>query len=191
MATLMNRLDLTRRLLAKIGDAPVVASLGNASFDLYTAGDRPRNFYTLGAMGLGSSIGLGLALAQPDHKCFVLEGEGSLLMNLGSLATIGTRQPRNYVLVIWDNGQFQITGGQEIATSQFTDLAAMAQGAGIESAHTARTTDEFEALVDRALASDGPWVIVAKVDGEGAAGRHRADPTWIKNRFMETLGTTH
>ena len=192
-ATAMNRLDLTRRLLARVGDAPVVAALGNASFDLYAAGDRPQNFYTLGSMGLGSSIGLGLALAQPSRKVFVLEGEGGVLMNLGSLATIGARAARgeaaNYALIVWDNGQFQITGGQPIATSRAADLVAIARGAGVERAFAPADEAEFEALVDRALREDGPWVIVARIDGAGATGRHRADPTWIKHRFMAALGT--
>lgn len=186
----MNRLDLTRRLLARAGDTPIVAALGNASFDLYTAGDHPQNFYTLGSMGLGSSIGLGLALAQPARKIIVLEGEGGVLMNLGALATIGARQPKNYALIVWDNGQFQITGGQPIASGRSADLVAIARGAGIERAFAPADEAEFEALVDRALAEDGPWVIVARIDGQGAAGRHRADPTWIKHRFMDALGTT-
>lgn len=187
----MNRLDLSRRLLARIGDTPIVAALGNASFDLYTAGDRPHTFYTLGSMGLASSVGLGLALAQPARQIVVLEGEGGVLMNLGSLVTIGARgaEATNYTLIIWDNGQFQITGGQTIATSRTADLVAIARGAGIAQAYAPADEAEFETLVDRALVEDGPWVIVARIDGAGAAGRHRADPTWIKHRFMAALGT--
>lgn len=190
MTAVMNRLDLSRRLLARIGDTPIVAALGNASFDLYTAGDRPENFYTLGSMGLASSLGLGLALARPDRRVVVLEGEGSVLMNLGSLATIGAHQPHNYILVVWDNGQFQITGGQPVATVRTADLVAVAKGAGIARAFAPADAAEFEALVERALHEDGPWVLVVKIDGTGATGRHRADPTWIKHRFMAALGTT-
>ena len=84
----MNRLEATRVIVELAGDAPIVASLGYPAYDLFAAGDRPQNFYTWGSMGVASSIGLGLALARPDLRVFVLDGDGSLLMNLGSLATI-------------------------------------------------------------------------------------------------------
>ena len=89
----MTRLEATRVIVGLAGDAPIVASLGHPAYDLFAAGDRPQNFYTWGSMGLASSIGLGLALARPDVRVFVLDGDGSLLMNLGSLATIGLLQP--------------------------------------------------------------------------------------------------
>jgi thiamine pyrophosphate-dependent acetolactate synthase large subunit-like protein len=184
----MNRMDLTRLILARIGDGPVVASLGNTSFDLFEAGDRPQNFYVLGSMGLASSLGLGLAMAQPDRRIVVLEGEGGTLMNLGILASIGWRAPKNYILIVWDNEQFQITGGQPIATS-LTNLAHVAKAAGIANAYMPEDREEFATLFDQALHEDGPWVIVAKVDGAGASRQYRPDPTWIKHRFMEALGT--
>ena len=89
----MTRLDATRQLVAAVDDEPIVASLGHPAYDLFAAGDRPANFYTWGSMGLASSIGLGLALAQPELRVFVVDGDGSLLMNLGSLATIGWTRP--------------------------------------------------------------------------------------------------
>src|SRR3712207_2715390 len=85
----MSRLDLTRRLLALLhNDEAVVAGIGNTNFDLAAAGDRPQNFYMLGSMGLAAPIALGVALAQPERQIVALEGDGSLLMNLGCLATI-------------------------------------------------------------------------------------------------------
>ena len=81
----------------------MIASLGHPAYDLYAAGDRPANFYTWGSMGLASSIGLGLAMVQPDLRVFVVDGDGSLLMNLGSLATIGWVRPANLVVIVWDN----------------------------------------------------------------------------------------
>src|SRR5690349_10041763 len=104
MSSTMNisRLDATRRLLALLTDEPAIASLGHPAYDLFTAGDRPENFYTWGSMGLASSIGLGLAMAQPTRRVIVLDGDGSLLMNLGSLATIADVAPKNLVIIVWD-----------------------------------------------------------------------------------------
>src|SRR2546426_12635162 len=99
----MNRLEATRIVVELAGDAPIIASLGHPAYDLFAAGDRPENLYTWGSMGLASSIGLGLALARPDLRVFVLDGDGSLLMNLGSLATIRLLQPANLLLIVMDN----------------------------------------------------------------------------------------
>ena len=105
----MNRRDATRLLVAAVETEPIVASLGHPAYDLCAAGDRPTNFYTWGSMGLASSIGLGLALARPELRVFVVDGDGSLLMNLGSLATIGWTRPPNLVLIVWDNEEYGTT----------------------------------------------------------------------------------
>ena len=95
----MTRLDATRRLAAALGNDLVIASLGHPAYDLFAAGDRDTYFYTWGSMGLASSVGLGLAMAQPDRRVVVLDGDGSLLMNLGSLATIGWVSSVNVITV--------------------------------------------------------------------------------------------
>src|SRR6185295_8076034 len=100
----MTRYQATRIVVAHAGDGAIIASLGHPAYDLFAAGDRPRNFYTWGSMGLASSVGL--ALARPDVRVIVLDGDGSLLMNLGSLATIGLLQPANLVVIVMDNEQF-------------------------------------------------------------------------------------
>ena len=123
----MNRREATQIVVDHAGDAAIVASLGHPAYDLFAAGDRPRNFYTWGSMGLASSVGLGLALARPDVRVFVLDGDGSLLMNLGSLATIGLLRPANFVLIVMDNEQFATTGGQPTPTSRGADLDAAAE----------------------------------------------------------------
>src|SRR5216110_3847750 len=109
----MTRIEATRRICELAGDAAIVASLGHPTYDLFAAGDRPRNFYTWGSMGMASSVGVGIALARPDLPVIVLDGDGSLLMNLGSLATIGLLRPRNFVLIVMDNEQYATTGGQD------------------------------------------------------------------------------
>lgn len=184
----MNRLDATRRLIAALDDEPIVASLGHPAYDLYGAGDRPANFYTWGSMGLASSIGLGLALARPDLRVFVLDGDGSLLMNLGSLATIGWTRPPNLVLVVWDNQEYGTTGGQETATAHGADLEMAARAMGASSTATVRTEEAFGAAIVRTRTEPGPWVIVAKVDETAPTAKPPLDCVFIKQRFMAAIG---
>jgi thiamine pyrophosphate-dependent acetolactate synthase large subunit-like protein len=184
----MNRLDATRRLIAALDDEPIVASLGHPAYDLYGAGDRPANFYTWGSMGLASSIGLGLALARPDLRVFVLDGDGSLLMNLGSLATIGWTRPPNLVLVVWDNQEYGTTGGQETATAHGADLEMAARAMGASSTATVRTEEAFGAAIARSRTEPGPWVIVAKVEETAPAAKPPLDCVFIKQRFMAAIG---
>ena len=184
----MNRLEATRRLVAALGAEPIVASLGHPAYDLFAAGDRPANFYTWGSMGLASSIGLGLAMARPDLRVFVVDGDGSLLMNLGSLATIGWTKPSNLVLVVWDNEEYGTTGRQESATAHGADLAAAARAMGIVSSISVRTVEELQAAVARALRDEGPWAIVAKVQESGTSEKPPLDYILIKDRFMTAIG---
>jgi thiamine pyrophosphate-dependent acetolactate synthase large subunit-like protein len=184
----VNRLDATRRLVAALDREPVVASLGHPAYDLFAAGDRPENFYTWGSMGLASSIGLGLALARPALRVFVVDGDGSLLMNLGSLATIGWVRPPNLVVVVWDNALYGTTGGQDTATAHGTDLEAAARAMGAAATVTVRTEDEFDAAIARARVEDGPWVIVAKVAESAPLVKPPLDCVYIKQRFMAAIG---
>jgi thiamine pyrophosphate-dependent acetolactate synthase large subunit-like protein len=168
-------------------NAPIVASLGHPAYDLFAAGDRPENFYTWGSMGLASSVGLGLALARPDRRVFVVDGDGSLLMNLGSLATIGWTRPANLVLVVVDNERYGTTGGQDTATAHRTDLEAAARAMGIAHAATVRTIESLKASLEDAGAQ-GPSVIVAKVDGGAPTMKPPLDCVYIKQRFMAAIG---
>ena len=184
----MNRLDATRQLIAALADEPIVASLGHPAYDLFGAGDRPSNFYTWGSMGLASSIGLGLSLARPDLRVFVVDGDGSLLMNLGSLATIGWQKPENLVLVVWDNEEYGTTGGQQTATASGADLAATAVALGIAASVTVRNAEELGFAIARARTGRGPWMIVAKVRESSPAGKPPLDCVFIKQRFMRAIG---
>src|SRR5437868_3643294 len=160
----MNRLEATRVVVELAADAPIVASLGHPAYDLFIAGDRPQNFYTWGSMGIASSIGLGLALARPELRVFVLDGDGSLLMNLGSLATIGLLQPANLVVVVMDNEEYATTGGQATPTAAGADLEGAARAMGIAAAETVRTMAELRDAVGAELAPPaGPRFVVAKV----------------------------
>jgi thiamine pyrophosphate-dependent acetolactate synthase large subunit-like protein len=184
----MNRFDLTKRLVARLksGEA-AIGGIGNTNFDLWAAGQRPENFYMLGSMGLAVPIGLGVALAQPARRTFVLEGDGSLLMQLGALGTVAAAAPRNLAIVAFDNGMYHITGKQETLTARTVDLVAMARGAGLGQSEWAKDEPHFEALVERALREDGPWFIAARIDGASPAGITERDPVRIRHRFMDAL----
>src|SRR5437588_11794075 len=107
--TPMSRLGLTRVLISLLThEEAIVAGIGNTNSDLYAAGHRPQNFYMLGSMGLAVPIALGVAVAQPQRGVIALEGDGSILMSLGSLSTVAQVRPRNLTIIIIDNGMYQI-----------------------------------------------------------------------------------
>jgi len=183
----LSRALATRRLAERLRREVVVTNLGQAALELQTIADRPLNCYTYGAMGQCSSLALGIALARPDVRVVCLDGDGSLLMNLGSLCTIATEAPRNFALVIWDNEVHQTTGGQATATAARSSLAAIARGAGIEKALEVRTEDELGRAYDLALRGDGPVVACVKVQKGRAEGRFDRDVLGHARRFMQAL----
>ena len=186
---MIDRQEAARALVGALTDQLVVTGLGNVANDVFAAGDRALTFYTRGSMGMAPSIALGLARARPDDRVVCVEGEGSLLMNLGALATIGRYAPRNLACVVWDNEAYQITGGQSTHTAAGVDLAAVARGCGIASADTVATVDELTAALREILDAPGPHVLVAKVDRTLATGWSPRRPALIKYRFMGKLGT--
>jgi thiamine pyrophosphate-dependent acetolactate synthase large subunit-like protein len=185
----MNRFDLTSRLVARLrNEEAVVGGIGNTNFDLWAAGHRPQNFYMLGSMGLAFPIALGVALAQPNRRVFALEGDGSLLMQLGCLATIATLAPKNLSLIVMDNGIYQITGAQETPAAGRSDIVAIAAGCGLKDSSWAADEADFERLVQNALSASGPSLIAARIDDKPAAGMTHRDPVQIRERFMVGLG---
>jgi len=188
---MMNRFELTKRLTAKLThEEAVIGGIGNSNFDLWMSGQRAQNFYMLGSMGLAIPIALGVALAQPQRRVVALEGDGSLLMQLGCLATVAERAPQNLTIVIWDNGIYQITGAQPTATAATADLVAIARGAGIAKSAWAADEEDFDRLFAMALSDDGPSLIAARIDGEPGVGTTDRDPVQIRARFMQSLGVT-
>jgi sulfopyruvate decarboxylase alpha subunit len=185
----MSRLDATRIVVGRVRDEAIVATLGHPAYDLFSAADRPENFYTWGSMGLASSIGLGIALARPERRIVVLDGDGSLLMNLGSLATIAVCRPANLLVIVWDNGEYGTTGGQKAATAFGADLAGAARALGIASATTVGTPGELEHALDHD-AHAGPAVIVAKVSESAPIAKPPYDCVFLKHRFMAALRTS-
>ena len=166
---------------AQAQDALLISNIGFPSRELCAAKDRPENFYMLGSMGLASSIGLGLALGLPARKVIVLDGDGSVLMNLGTLATIAHYAPENYVLVILDNCCYGSTGSQPTCTHLGTDLSAIALAAGV------RVVKKVDELGDLQLALTGQGVVVAKVDpGNADVPIINLAPEEIIERFMRS-----
>ena len=185
----MNRFDLTSRLVAKLkNEEAVVGGIGNTNFDLWAAGHRPQNFYMLGSMGLAFPIALGVALAQPKRRVFALEGDGSLLMQLGCLATIATQSPNNLTMVVMDNGIYQITGAQPTPAAGVADLVAIALGSGLTNSAWAADEEDFERLIDEAMSADEPSLIALRIDDKPGVGATRRDPVQIRERFMHGLG---
>jgi sulfopyruvate decarboxylase subunit beta len=177
----------TRILAEKLSDEVVVTNLGQATLDMQQIADRPLNCYTFGSMGQCSAIGLGIAVSRPDVRVVTLDGDGSLLMNLGLLCTVGSEAPTNLAIVVWDNEVHMTTGGQPTATSRRTSLAGMARGAGIEKVLEPQNEEEVSAAFDRMLSEDGPFFVQVKVDAGYAEGSASRDAIAYKLRFMRTL----
>lgn len=185
----MNRFDVTSRLIAKLkNEEAVVGGIGNTNFDLWAAGHRPQNFYMLGSMGLAFPIALGVALAQPDRRVFALEGDGSLLMQLGALSTIAALKPKNLVMVVMDNGIYQITGAQPTSAASVADIVAIAIGSGLANSAWAADEEDFERLVEVAMSAAEPSLIAVRIDDKPGVGTTRRDPVQIRERFMHGLG---
>lgn len=185
----LNRTELTKRFVAKLthGEA-VVGGIGNTNFDLFAAGHRAENFYMLGSMGLAIPIALGVALAQPERGVIALEGDGSILMSLGCLTTIGMMRPKNLTIIIMDNGLYQITGKQPTATHGSADIVAIARGAGIADCAWIHDEEHFDRVLDGRFETAGPRLFAAKIDDKAGAPGPFRDPALIRNRFMKGLG---
>lgn len=178
----MKRIEAISVIAEAAGDALIICNIGFPSRELYAVKDRQENFYMLGSMGLASSIGLGLALARPERRVTVLEGDGAVLMNLGTLATIANYAPKNYLLVILDNCCYGSTGSQPTCTHLGTDLAGMAEAAGVKDVRRVSDLDDLH------LALEGMGVIVAKVDpGNAEVPTIDISPEQILARFKAAL----
>jgi len=185
----IERRSFVARLLAGVPDALVVTGLGSATYDVFAAGDRDTNYYLWGAMGGSTSLGLGLALAQPDKSVLIITGDGEQLMGIGSLATIAVKQPRNLTIVVLDNGHFGETGMQRSHTSLGTDLVAVAKGFGIADAFVVTSADACGAIVERAAARKGTAFAQVFIDAnEPPRALPPRDGAYIKNRFRGALG---
>jgi sulfopyruvate decarboxylase subunit beta len=179
----LRRLECLEAIYQDIQDCAVVTIMGACSAELHSLGHRPNFFYLTHAMGLAPSIGLGLALCQPERRVVVLDGDGSVLMNLGGLSTLARYGPPNLLEIIFDNESLLSVGGFPTATATGTDLAAVARGAGIDGTVTTTNVDDFTSAVRAALAGDRLACVVAKVEAVGPAA-FTVDTHMLEDRFM-------
>ena len=182
----MIRSDVLKTLIPFISDKLVVTNIGLPSQEMHLLDDQPSNFYMLGTMGLASSIGLGLALAQ-DKKVLAIDGDGSVLMNFGTLPTIANNPASNFILLIIDNGSYGSTGDQTTYSGMRTDLAAVARSCGCENVIEC-SAEETADVVKNAFAGDQMTIIISKCEsGNIKVPVIEIDPVVIKDRFMKEV----
>jgi len=179
----MLRIDCLRSIYPELENCLVVTIMGAVAAELQSLGHRPNFFYLQHAMGLASSTGLGLALCLPEQTVIVFDGDGSLLMNLGSLSTMARYRPNNLVHVVFDNESLLSVGGFPTATSTGTDLEGIARAAGIPRALTVRGLQDFKSAVADAMQGRELTTIIAKVEATGPSG-YVTDLTLLENRFQ-------
>ena len=179
----MLRVDALRAIYPRLEECVVVTIMGAVAAELQSLGHRPNFFYLQHAMGLASSLGLGIALTRPELRVVVLDGDGSVLMNLGGLTTLARYRPPNLVHVVFDNESLLSVGGFPTATNTGSDLAGVADAAGVPRTGTVRTLDEFEAAFEDALAANETTTLVAKVEATGPKG-FVTDLGLLENRFQ-------
>jgi thiamine pyrophosphate-dependent acetolactate synthase large subunit-like protein len=185
---MLDRRDFVRELLADRGDLLVVSGLGSATYDVAAAGDHPLNFYLWGAMGGAAMIGLGLALARPDRRVAVLTGDGDMLMGIGSLATIGVKQPKNLAIVVLDNAHYGETGMQASATQSGIDLVATALACRFKQARAVSRIEEAAEVRRLLHAGEGPILVNARISTEDTPRvLPLRDGHAIKQRFIAAL----
>ena len=182
----MHRFEATQLILKHSGDRAIVGNLGPTSDELRHAGHRDRNFYTYGNMGLCSSLALGMALGTKE-QVISLDGDGSLLMNLGTIATISRESPKNLIVIVWDNEQWGQTGHQPSHTAMGTDLEQVAQSCGISNTATVHELEDLDAVFQTALNQDGPWFIVAKIQETEYMPLAPVEPEFTLYRFRNSF----
>ena len=181
----MNRKEAIELITRKIGNEPIICSNGYMSRDLFYVNDKTTNFYMVGSMGLASSIGLGIAIKNPKKRIFVFDGDGNILMNLGSLTTIGTIKPKNLIHLVFDNGSHESTGGQPTCTNSIS-IAKIAKAANLK-VFQVENESQFEKILVKIKKLVGPIMIVVKIkNSKETGGRVQTSPRRIKEHFMSS-----
>ena len=166
-------------------DDRIISANGFISRDLFSISDTRPDFYMIGSMGLASSIGLGIALKDPEKKVFVFDGDGNILMNLGSLTTIGTLKPKNLIHVVFDNSVHESTGSQPTNTN-FVSIEKIAKVCNYNHTFTVRTENNFEKILRKIKKLKGPIMIVVKIQRSNGKKSPRVnyEPVEMKESFM-------
>ena len=185
----MRRFEAIQNIMESVTDEIVVCTLGHPPQELFAIKDRPKNFYMLGSMGLASSIGLGLAMSV-EKRVIVIEGDGSVLMNLGTLTTIRANQPKNFILIIIDNEAYGSTGFQITFTSKGINLDKISKACNIHKTILITTEAGIKDVMEKILKSnDGPYCVVIKTE-KGLPDNIPIipyDSITIKDRFMRSI----
>src|SRR5579885_385701 len=179
----MLRVDALEAIYPDLQERIVVTIMGAVAAELYTLGHRHTFFYLEHAMGLASSMGLGIALAMPEQQVVVIDGDGSLLMNLGTLSTMARYKPGNLLHIVFDNESLLSVGGFPTATSTGTDLAGIARASGVPVVREANTLESLRESVQAALASNTLTTIISKVEAIVRKSFHM-DLRLLENRFQ-------
>ncbi|MGH7500252.1 MAG: thiamine pyrophosphate-dependent enzyme [Longimicrobiales bacterium] len=184
----MRRVDALRAIYPVLETNVVVTIMGAVAAELQSIGHRPNFFYLQHAMGLASSLGLGIAMARPERRVIVLDGDGSVLMNLGGLTTLARYQPANLTHIVFDNESLLSVGGFPTATSTGSDIAGIAAAAGIPRTATVRSPEELARVVANAISANELTTIVAKVDAHYEVPQRTVgfvtDLSLLENRFQ-------
>jgi thiamine pyrophosphate-dependent acetolactate synthase large subunit-like protein len=178
---MMNRLDCLKILARRVTNEIVVATYSTGTDWLSLTPERPLNYFAFGAMGLASSHGLGLAIGRPDKRVIVLDGDGSLLMNLGTLVTIGAVQPKNFIHFVGHNGSYEANGGHPIP-NRAVDFAGLARSAGIKKTHTISDISDFVARIGGLLKAEGPVFVDLLIEQGPLGARDYSDMYSAKRR---------
>lgn len=176
------RYEAIEDIMSYVDEELVICNIGFPSRELYEINDRSRNFYMIGSMGLASSIGLGLALSKPHEKVIIIDGDGSLLMNMGSLVTIFASNPANLTWIVIDNGAYGSTGNQD-TYAQLIDLVDIAQSVGFKNSFNFEDID----LRDIIESDDTSFIVYKTEAGNSTAPIIDLDPITIKERFMKSI----
>ena len=167
-------------------DSPIISANGYISRDLFETDDKDTNFYMIGSMGLSSSIALGVALKNPRKRVYVFDGDGNILMNLGSLTTIGKLKPKNLIHLVFDNQSHESTGGQPSNTRNI-DLYKIAKSSNYKAFKTNSKID-LKKILRKIKNIDGPIMILVKITKGGKPGKRIIhSPVTIKKRFSRNL----
>ena len=186
----MIRKEAVKIIAKSIGENPIVSANGFMSRDLFEMNDKESNFYMIGSMGLASSIGLGLALKNPKKQIFVFDGDGNILMNFGSLVTIGSIRPKNLIHIVFDNSRHASTGGQP-TNSKFIQIEKIAEKCNYSSVFRVQNKQEIIKIMKKIKTISGPIMILIKINHGGKIGdRIENHPTKIKEYFMKNLEET-
>ena len=185
----MNYREAITTIMVLLKGQLVVCANGFISTETFTISDRTENFYMIGSMGLASSIGLGVALSKPSRKVIILDGDGNLLMNLGSLPMIGSLQPKNLLHIVLDNEVYASTGNQP-TISNVVELEDIAKSAKYAYIKKVTTDEELRREVVHILENDGLSFLLVKIsdkEEQREIGRVTHSPEEIKERFISAI----